>query len=349
MSEFTNYKKYNRKYTRKIKLIYFLAFFVILLSGIVLFFVSQKLLYVLILVLSETVFLFLLALMRRTDDEYISNIILDISKLLDSLLLLERKEVFPRDEDSLVSKLQDRMIKIEHALQKQNEMERMEHENIKALVSDLSHQIKTPLATLKMYVNFLEQDDREESQRKEYIEIINSSLKRLLLLSEGMIKISKLESGLISIQNEQASINKTILTALKDIYPKALEAGIEIEYLENYSGECMHDPKWMAEAIFNLLDNAVKYGKNGNIIIVSVRKLGFSVEIAVEDENTQIERNEYNALFQRFYRGTNSKMIEGSGIGLYLAREIVSRQGGSLSVTKGAIGNKFYIIIPTGS
>lgn len=135
------------------------------------------------------------------------------------------------------------------------------------------------------------------------------------------------------------------MTALKDIYPKAKEAGIEIEYLENYSGECMHDPKWMTEAIFNLLDNAVKYG---NKIIVSVRKLGVSVEIAVEDENTQIERKEYNALFQRFYRGTNSKMIEGSGIGLYLAREIVSRQGGSLSVTKGAIGNKFYIIITTG-
>lgn len=348
MSEFMNYKKYNRKYTRKIKLIYILAFFVILLSGIVLFLVSRKLIYVLILVLSEVVFLFLLALMRRTDDEYISNIILDVSKLLDSLLLLERKEVFPRDEDSLVSKLQDRIIKIEHTLQKQNEIERMEHENIKTLVSDLSHQIKTPLATLKMYVNFLEQEDLEESQRKEYIEIINTSLKRLLFLSEGMIKISKLESGLISIQNEQTSINKTILTALKDIYPKAKEAGIEIEYLENYLGECMHDPKWMAEAIFNLLDNAVKYGKNGNKIIVSVRKLGVSVEIAVEDENPQIERKEYNALFQRFYRGTNSKMIEGSGIGLYLAREIVSRQGGSLSVTKGAIGNKFYIIITTG-
>lgn len=72
------------------------------------------------------------------------------------------------------------------------------------------------------------------------------------------------------------------------------------------------------------------------------------MEIYNQYENTQIERKEYNALFQRFYRGTNSKMIEGSGIGLYLAREIVSRQGGSLSVTKGAIGNKFYIIITTG-
>jgi len=101
--------------------------------------------------------------------------------------------------------------------------------------------------------------------------------------------------------------------------------------------DIQHDRRWTAEACFNLLDNAIKYGKTGSEIVLSVRKLGLTVEISVTDENEPIGEDERTHIFERFYRGRNSGDKDGVGIGLYLSREIIEKQGGMLSVIRGAI------------
>lgn len=288
----------------------------------------------------------IMRLLQRNDDVYISQIVAALSDLLDSLSELERQEVFPENEDTLLSKLQSKTDKMVTTLRLQNDREREEHENIKGLVSDLSHQLKTPISNLKMYTEFLKDPHITMEERQQYLHILDLSVERLLFLSEGMIKVSRLESGLITLHCEKQSINETILQAVKDIYASAKEADIMITYKEEVSCDILHDRRWTAEACFNLLDNAVKYGKPGNEIVLAIRELGLTIEISVTDQNEPISGEERTRIFERFYRGKNAIEKEGVGIGLYLAREIIEKQGGCLSVCPAGHGNRFSIVLP---
>ncbi len=264
-----NYKSYRKTYEKRVKAIYaFALVLVILISGIS-FYVSSSIILALINLFLSLLFILLIYLSVKNEDMYISHIIADLSELLCCLKNLSSEEVFPSDEDTLLSKLQTQIISLVNILKKQRECEEAEHENIKALVSDLSHQLKTPIATLKMYTAFLEEEHTEE-ERLEYVHILSKAVERLIFLSEGMIKLSRLESGLIQIDKKEQSINDTVLSAIKDSHVKAKKGGIEIKYSEEYKGQLNHDSHWTCEAVFNLIDNAIKYGEPGNTVYVSV-------------------------------------------------------------------------------
>ncbi len=283
--------------------------------------------------------------LNKADDKYISGIVTQLSELMDILLFINEKEIFPDNEDTVLSKLQSKVIKLYKILKNRSIREEQEHENIKKLVSDISHQLKTPIANLKMYSSFLNDVQLTARQQKEYIDIICLSVERLNFLSENIIKVSRLESGIIQLKMQKQSLNGTILKAVKDIYSKAQQQGIEIQYNEIDKIELKHDRNWTAEAIFNILDNAVKYGNNGNTIYMSVRCIGMFAEISVRDENSIIPYEERNNVFTRFYRGKNSNGKEGLGVGLYLTREIIVKQGGYINLRTSGSGNIFTIML----
>lgn len=340
-----DYKKEYNTYTGRVRLLYASALlFVALMTGASALMTHNRWVAV-------TVFVFGIALIKimhliqKTDDVYISSVVSGVSDLLDALEQLEKQDIFPASEDTLISKLQSKVEKMVTELRLQNERERMEHENIKGLVSDLSHQLKTPISNLKMYTEFLQNPAITEEDRAKYLNIIEMSVERLTFLSESMIKVSRLESGLITLDCKNQSINDTILQAIKDAYVAAKQAGITIRYEEKVKTSLLHDRRWTAEACFNLLDNAIKYGKQNQEIVLAVRELGTTIEISVRDENVIIPQEERTHIFERFYRGHNSVEKEGVGIGLYLAREIIEKQGGYLSVTAWEKGNKFVIVL----
>lgn len=286
--------------------------------------------------------------MHRTDREYITEVVLELSDLLDTLMELEEREVFPETEDTMLSKLQGNVTKLIRRMRHQNELARQEQEHMKGVISDLSHQLKTPLANLKMYSGFLQKEDLSEKQYREYVDVLCMTVDRLNFLSENMIKISRLETGVIHLKCRKNKINEAVLRAVKDIYPKSRQMGCEIIYREDWERELMaqFDADWTAEAIFNMLDNAVKYSeKTEKKIILSVRKLGLFAEISVEDHNGVISREEQNRIFRRFYRGENSTGKEGIGLGLYITREIALRQGGYVAVKATEQGNIFSIYL----
>lgn len=284
-------------------------------------------------------------LLHRLDDCYITGVVADLSLLMDVLVELEEKEVFPQGEDTVVSKLQNKVIKLTRILKNKSEAAEAEHENIKQLVSDISHQLKTPISNLKMYSGFLKDDALSPETRKEYVEILQVSVERLNFLSENMIKISRLESGLIQLKMHKQGLGETALKALKDVYPKAKQKGIEVVYQEEGEIFVSHDRNWTAEAIYNLLDNAVKYAEREGKIILSLRKLGMFAEVSVEDENGTIPESERTKIFTRFYRGKNSRKQEGIGVGLYLSREIAVRQGGHINLKPTGKGNIFSLML----
>lgn len=299
-----------------------------------------------VFVLLIGVLLSLLAyLLYRFLDAYITGIVAELSRLVDVLEQLSEEEIFPDNQDTIVSKLQSKVIRLVNILRRNNELAKQEQQNIKSLVSDISHQLKTPISNLKMYSAFLKDDSLSERKRREYVEIVCISVERLYFLTEDMIKLSRLESGLIHLAVEKQSLNETILKAVKNIYPKAHDKGVEIIYREKSQIAIRHDKNWTTEAIFNLLDNAVKYAEKGSHIILTVERLGLFVQIAVEDENGPIPEEEQAKIFSRFYRGKNSRNQEGIGVGLYLAREIVVRQKGYMSLKTTDKGNVFSIML----
>ena len=340
-----DYLQYHKLHERRVKGCYFFALFLLIAGPLISILIFRNVWYAGFVGLLCVIYIMLMYAQHRADDVYISNIIMDLSCLLEQLMELEQQEIFPNNDDTLVSKLQNQIVRLIHILKKQNEREKREHENIKHLVSDISHQLKTPLSNLKMYTEFLKKDEITQEQKQEYLRILDTSLQRLLFLSESMIKVSRLESGLIQLDCQNTEINQTILKAIKDAYAKAKENQIEIRYIEEFSGQIVHDSKWTSEAVYNLIDNAIKYGEKGNVVTVSIRELGMTIEISVQDQNQAINKSEYNAIFERFYRGNGSSKIEGVGIGLYLTREIIEKQGGYVAVKPGQGGNRFVIVL----
>lgn len=339
------YKDYDRRYKRRVKRIFLCTFLFVVCTVLSVGFAYKNAFFCVILFVVGIVCMGSMFLIQRVDDAYISDVVLGLSDLLDVLTELEERQVFPDNEDTLVSKLQSKIAKLVRILKLKSEKEQMEHENIKGLVSDLSHQLKTPISNLKIYTEFLKKSDLSDEERKEYIKVLDFSVERLCFLAESMIKVSRLESGLIHLDMQRQSINQTVLEAVKAVYANAKAHGVVIQYVEQYKGEIRHDRSWTTEAVFNILDNAVKYGKQGNQIIVTVRKLGTLLEIGVKDDNDPIPERERNRIFERFYRGQNSMHKEGVGIGLYLTREIIEKQGGYVSVSEQDGGNLFTVVL----
>jgi len=166
-----------------------------------------------------------------------------------------------------------------------------------------------------------------------------------VFLSESMIQLSRLESGLIQLQSEEKSLNQTVLMAVKNVFVKAKQRHITLTYDSESDITLVHDQRWTAEAIFNLLDNAVKYAPSGSTVAIRVRELGLFAAVDVTDQADPIPESERSRIFQRFYRGQNSRNTEGIGIGLYLAREIAMKQNGHLNLRCGSVGNTFSLLL----
>lgn len=282
---------------------------------------------------------------HRLDDRYISGIIVDVTLLIDMLTELKEREIFPYNEETLVSKLQNKLVKLTNILRKKNALAEQDKEKLKALVSDISHQLKIPIANLRMYTDFLQDEGLTADRRREYTEVLKISVERLTFLSESMIKISRLESGLIHLNKKKQSLNETVLRAIRAVYTKAKNAQVEIRYRCEADVCISHDSNWTSEAIFNLLDNGVKYAAASGVLDVRLRRLGSFVVVEVEDENGAIPESEQAKIFTRFYRGENSLEKEGIGVGLYLAREITVAQGGYMNLKTTRQGNIFSIYL----
>ncbi len=282
---------------------------------------------------------------RHREQAYWRSVAAQLSDLCDCLLFLEHREIFPRNEDTVLSKFQDKVLKLVTILQQKNEDSRQAQENLKGLISDLSHQLKTPIASLKLYTALLEEPALTEQQRKQYTEVLRTAVDRLVFLSESMIQLSRLESGLIQLQPEEKSLNQTVLMAVKNVFVKAKQRHITLTYDSESDITLVHDQRWTAEAIFNLLDNAVKYAPSGSTVAIRVRELGLFAAVDVTDQADPIPESERSRIFQRFYRGQNSRNTEGIGIGLYLAREIAMKQNGHLNLRCGSVGNTFSLLL----
>lgn len=221
-----------------------------------------------------------------------------------------------------------------------------EKESIKGLVTDISHQLKTPLASLKLYNSLLIEEDLDEEERMEFLTTNKKSIDKLHNLIDSLVNISRLETSMISIKKENKDIKNTLIKAIDSVRVKASLKNIDIIVNDFESKIIRHDTKWTEESIFNILDNAVKYTNiNGKIEVEAYETINF-YRIDIKDNGIGIDKKEFNNVFKRFYRSEEVNELEGSGVGLYLSRKIVESQGGNIIVdSKKGQGSKFSLFL----
>ena len=215
-----------------------------------------------------------------------------------------------------------------------------EKEKLKALIGDISHQTKTPISNILLYTQLLS----EQPENRDCLEALDAQARKLQSLIDALVKTSRLESGVIALHPVPGELQKTIRAALSQIAPKAAAKGIPIT-LEPADAQAIFDPKWTEEAIYNLLDNAVKYTQ-GEVCITATENPLFSA-VHIRDTGPGIPEEEQAKVFQRFYRGAEHAEEEGVGIGLYLVRQIAQGQGGYVKVrSQVGVGSTFSLYLP---
>lgn len=225
-----------------------------------------------------------------------------------------------------------------------------EENSTKALITDISHQLKTPLASIRMCHELAKSPELSEEEQKDFLAKEAQEILKMEELLDELMKLSRLESNMIQVKPEKNSLKQTISEAVSRIFMKAYEKNIEIAVDMEEDAEIFHDKKWTGEAFANILENAVKYSEEKTSINIRTSYLPNSVLIEIEDEGMGIREEELHEIFKRFYRGQEAKkqVKEGAGVGLYLARNILEQQGGTIfAKRKPDKGTIFKIMLPT--
>lgn len=230
-----------------------------------------------------------------------------------------------------------------------------ERAELKGLVSDISHQVKTPLSNILLYSQMLEEgciQGFSEEQRHSMAELareIARQSEKLDFLMQSLVKLSRLETGILEFTQEK----QEVLPLLAEIKGQAA-AGAEAKEIDIILEEmepgrevsAVFDRKWTAEALGNILDNAVKYSMAHTAVRISVKEYELFACICIEDEGIGISREEIPLLFQRFYRGKEVRQEKGVGLGLSLARQIIEGQQGYIKVaSEYEKGTRFFVYL----
>lgn len=220
-----------------------------------------------------------------------------------------------------------------------------ERDKIKTLIADISHQTKTPIANLVLHGELLKESDLNPEQ-EECVDAILRESDKLRFLIDALVKLSRLENGILSLAPAKESISSIVTEVVAEMRGKADKKGLYLKTdLPAEDISASFDRKWTAEALINIVDNAVKYTQSGGIIL-SVKDYEMFACILVKDTGIGIAEEDITKIFGRFNRLESSRNEEGVGIGLYLAREIVRLEGGYMKVSsKPGKGSEFCVFL----
>lgn len=220
----------------------------------------------------------------------------------------------------------------------------LEKDKIKTLIADISHQTKTPIANLLLYSELLEEEDISENMRS-HVEAIHAQTEKLHFLIDSLVKLSRLENGILTFSIKKAGLQPVLSDVLEQMRSRAGKKRLFL-CLEPTSVTASFDAKWTNEALCNIVDNAIKYTKEGGVSISATAYEVFA-RIDISDTGIGISKEEQTKVFSRFFRSEDAGGIEGVGIGLYLAREIISGQGGYIKlVSEKGKGTTFSVFLP---
>lgn len=270
-----------------------------------------------------------------------------LCRTLDDMVSGNERPFTDLEAETLFARISHRMERLYNIMQINRHKAEDEKAELQSLLSDISHQTKTPISNLKMINDTLLTRRMTEEKQKEFLQAAGSQLDKLDFLIQAMVKTSRLETGVITLEKKSVPFTDTLTAALNSVLALLEKKQITL------SVDCpdhltfFHDSRWTAEALYNILDNAVKYTPAYGSISVNVQEWEMYFKIDIADTGRGIPEKEQAAIFKRFYREEAVHDIDGIGIGLFLAREIITMQGGYIQVTSNVgYGSVFSIFLP---
>ena len=228
------------------------------------------------------------------------------------------------------------------------ENEGKEKEFLKNTISDISHQLKTPLAALNIYNGILQGEVENLPTVKEYADLSEQELERIETLVQNLLKISKFDAGTIVMEKTPENISEMMERIKKCFSFRAGQEGKEIILSGDESADFVCDRNWLMEAVNNIVKNALDHTGKGDYVRIEWKISASSLQIAIKDNGSGIHPEDLYYIFRRFYRNRYSKDKQGIGLGLPLAKSIIEAHGGSIAADSGlGVGSTFYINFPT--
>lgn len=255
-----------------------------------------------------------------------------------------QEEIFDESVDAAVTEKLNRLLELTNMHQEQAETER---DTIKSIISNITHQIRTPVTNIMLYTGLLQeivaalgQDGGVTENISHLLLKLQKQADKLDFFMKELVKSTYTEQEMISLHPEMTDVQEIVAAACQTVELSAMKKGIFIAVqpagdVQQHGKEetadgilCYADRKWTVEALANVLDNAVKYSPSGSRIDVRLRTGESFLCVEVEDRGCGIREEEQGRIFERFYRAEEVSAEPGFGIGLYLVREVLSRQGG---------------------
>lgn len=293
-----------------------------------------------LLPLSLTLALFAGYLIFRNRKQY-----REIDRMLDAVLTRQPIKRSDLQEGGL-SALAGKAKRIQEHLLLEIEQAEQEKEQVKQLIANMSHQLKTPLANVMMYEELLVNPAVSPEQQAHFLEKMHAQTAKIDWILKSLFKMAKLEQNAIDFEIAPLPIHDTLMDALNTIYTKAKQKQIQIELETKKNPVLLHNRQWTAEVFANLLENAVKYTPAQGKIKIHIQSLEMYTQISFSDTGIGIAPSEYQAIFGRFYRSKQAENIEGSGIGLYLSKMILEKEYGYLTVeSQEGKGSRFTVFL----
>ena len=266
----------------------------------------------------------------------------EVEKMLDAAMAGSFSE--SGFDESKLSALETKFAHYLSAAETSSRNVAQEKDRIKSLIADISHQTKTPIANLLLYSELLMEEDLPPSA-KANVDALHNQAEKLRFLIDSLVKLSRLENGILSLSPLPTALQPLLGGIAEQYAAKAARKGLSLQ-LHDTDTSAIFDMKWTAEALANMVDNAIKYTEHGVITISAVSYEMFA-RIDISDTGPGIPESERSKIFTRFYRSKNAGEQEGVGIGLYLARQILSGEGGYIKVSSiPGKGSTFSVFLP---
>lgn len=216
-------------------------------------------------------------------------------------------------------------------LREQAEKELQDKINLKDSLTNISHQLKTPLTSISLLVDNLLDEEIDTNTQKEFLLDIKNQIESINYLIIVLLKLSRFDANVVTFKEEKINVKNLLIDILKHIDIIREVKNIDIHITGDNASTLIGDYKWEYEAISNILKNCLEYTPENKNIYIKYRETNMYTEIIIEDEGPGMSKNEKNKIFERFYKGNNSNS-NNFGIGLSLAKEIINKDNGKIKV-----------------
>ena len=254
------------------------------------------------------------------------------------------------DEEGELNKLFHKINSLASTLNAHAENELKSKEFLKNTISDISHQLKTPLTALNIYNGILQDESENLPAIQEFAQLSEQELDRIETLVQNLLKITKLDAGTIVIDKKMENISEIMESVKRQFSFRAEKEGKEISLSGNRNVDLLCDRNWLIEAIDNIVKNALDHTEKGDCISIKWECFASVVQIIIKDNGSGIHPEDLYHIFKRFYRSRYSKDTQGIGLGLPLAKAIIEAHNGTIEVNSElGMGTSFIInfLIPT--